>query len=558
MTNQLTSIEVVLIERLFQSTTVAELMTLVIHNFVNEKDILLPNKMLATKLNFKEQQSTEYGKDKKICISSDLYGIEQASMVGILSNNILSFAKQSPNDFNKSILIPLIYELRRKISCFDPFILDITDTSPKIISSLSFLYNPEILSRILDNLHEPVETFISSIINSNSPDIVPDYNIYIVVYTTLLLFYVRACYNKAYIEYIREYFADCMTQKKIGFIRYSLQGCGVGHAVAIIFNGLTKVVEYFDPNGDTPQYGSQYMSQFFRKILGPLFIRFTIFHPMYVTKDDYQIKYSLQTNTKGLNADQFDEGICGLYTTWFLFQRLRKLQSYAYKGIPQDKYMEKSRKEYKRYADFYASKVKLYPKGLLTKTIDDYRWRNAPPNLDINDINVNIDRHYDILRFGASMLECVQFKPDAKDDNKPPSIWSLSADIRKKHANAKSKSELGMTIGPDGEYEKSVIYREVETFVKDINARISCEFLHKCVSKSEPIKDANIYLFNEIARFNQRVYLAYEDINISNLHNKEHFNTGFKLKDTNEESTDNFLFYLTHELRLFENIFSDH
>lgn len=552
--DRLSAIDTLIVEKIFKQDEVLSLSNIIINEIVNVKkgNIIVPNKLLSINIMFMDiPDSTGSNNVTK----AYLYNQQNTYYTEFIHRNMRKFINADP-DVIKMALIPLIYELRRKISCFNPFI---RDTTYGIGGHEEFdLFNNKLLNHIMDNLHEPVETIIQNIVKPSSSA----FDIHIIVYASLLLYYTKLCDNKIFISYIRDYFTDCIKNKKIGFIRVRLMTQKEAHAVAVVFNGITKIVEYFDPNGDTSiLYNRKFIQALFKKILGPLFTRFTHFHPKY-TKDDIEYIYNIQSNPIGSALDKkFDLGICGLYTTWFLVQRLTNLQKYSYSGIPHEKYISQSKEEYLKYASFYLSKKDPNPAPFpspdkqVTTDIYDYNWNDAAQDVAINDINVIIDRHYDILEFGKTILKMIKIK--IPDKNQLVSIWGFTKKIRKEY-DAKRQANVGLSDQSSNESVDQEIIKKLGTTAKAIKNIIADEQLYKCSKQAEPIKDTSIYLLNELARFNQRYYLAIDGIDVSNLHKKENSGIWFNSQINSKSSKDsNLSFYLSNELRMLEMIVFD-
>lgn len=134
-------------------------------------------------------------------------------------------------------------------------------------------------------------------------------------------------------EYIKKYFDDCQKNNKLGFIKITLitRGDNVGHATMLIFDPKNRIIEYFDPNGYAKTTNNNFIPR--RHTIDVAEIERTLrrFFPEYFKSYSFfSLGYSKSESRMGIqvasfltqNQSLYSAGICGLFSTWFLYQRI--------------------------------------------------------------------------------------------------------------------------------------------------------------------------------------------------------------------------------------------
>lgn len=419
----LTSIELVLIQKLVKARPILDVINTSIENIVNSYNG-----------NTNVRLSEKYLFLNVVVIDNDKNNMAIANN-RVFIENLKTLIPECIKDLDDDIISDGCERLIYEIELFDNNITDITfktldgnNVTNDIIFNL-LRYRQISLLVTFEPFIEKLRVLDTTLSLNNKKQILH------YCYSILLIYYISLQYTQTYIEYLNKYLWDCIQEKKIGFLRISLGNVyppntipnynrdASGHATMMIFNGVNRTLEYFDPNGETPSAGyyNDSIASLFSRILYLVTPEIVNFQPI-IKGDVVNIQGNINFNLINSTKQSYDFGICGLYSAWFLHQRLMYIASNDYYNklvnnqIDDIRYITDSKSQYLRAALFYESRprpnVKKNDNNIIESNIITpiLNYSNLNKSLILKEYHrqIALTNHESILKYGIKCLSNIK------------------------------------------------------------------------------------------------------------------------------------------------------
>lgn len=522
-TMKLSPVEIAIVEKLVQNSQVLDVLNGFIYDKVNNdngnSNVMIPKKNLYLNTSVFNNKADSVYMDLNIRFLREH-----------IERTIESYTELITDDYT---LVTQINTIKYMIQKHDSIIKEITNKADIDENNIGDLIKSIIDYDVAKGI--PIDALKIDIKNCTGQDIIDTTDILQYCFKAILTYYITLEYTNSYVEYLNKYLMDCIHQQKIGYIRVGIKNQFTklyadiladvlkksdhidGHATVIIFNGVNNTLEYFDPNGETSSanYYNESMAKLLAKIFHNISPTIINFQPKTQTpKHQYvniQSKASMhKTDINNAANFTFEFGICGLYSLWFLHQRLAYIASNEYhkrlvdKKIDMSSYTWHSKNQYLRASLYYESEFQNTPplpkenlkssnSGLINP-LNQYALSYKALHIKDYPQKVALSNHEDILSYG---IKCASL---CKINGR--SLWDRFSEIIKKY-----KAELNIT---------DKIRDEIKDIVLDLFYDIAYEKVGPCLYHYESIND---YYMN--------LYWSLENLLMSNVFAKLQSGLGF-------------------------------